>query len=96
MHKELLRRTMQSMLPDRIRLRPKTPLRGDPLICQVESKRWSPLPLPSPIEAIHEFVDWEKFSAALESKSQASLWIDLQPLSLLYWLKSIENSDSFQ
>ena len=96
MHKELLRQAVRGLLPEEIRLRPKTPLQGDPLLVQVKSQHWSQLPLPEATETIRKFVDWEKLSAALESKSLSSLWVDLQPLSLLYWLKSIENNKGFQ
>jgi asparagine synthase (glutamine-hydrolysing) len=95
-HKELLRQAVRGLLPDEIRLRPKTPLQGDPLLIQVKNRRWSQVPLPAPTETIRKFVDWEKLSAVLESKSVSSLWVDLQPLSLLHWLKSIENKKGFQ
>jgi hypothetical protein len=41
-------------------------------------------------------VDWEKLTIALDGNSVSSLWLDLQPVSLLHWLKSIEKRGGFQ
>jgi len=95
-HKELLRQAVRGMLPDEIRLRHKAPLQGDPLSVHMKNKQWSPLPLPAPTKAIREFVDWERLTAALGQKSLSSLTVDLQPLSLQCWLKSIENEHGFE
>jgi len=94
--KELLRRAMLVLLPEEVRLRPKTPLAGDPLALQVRNRRWSPLPLPQPTTAVKFFVDWERLAAILENASGNSLWRDLRPVLLNHWLKDIEKARGIQ
>ena len=89
--KELLRRAARGLLPEQILSRRKTPLVGDPLALQIERRLWSPPRLASSCAAIGMFVDWRKFGETLESSDLFSPWRDLVPLSLQYWLKSIEN-----
>jgi len=90
-HKNLLRQTMRELLPEKIRLRPKTPLLGDPLELHVERGAWSPAPLPKPPAELREFVNWEQLRATLASAASSTLWIGLRPVSLCYWLKSVVN-----
>ena len=94
--KELLRRAMAALLPEEVRLRPKTPLAGDPLALQVRNRRWSPLPLPQPTTAVKFFVDWERLARILENTSGNRLWRDLRPVLLHHWLKSIEKGRGIQ
>jgi asparagine synthase (glutamine-hydrolysing) len=91
MEKELLRRATKGLLPEQIRLRPKTPLLGDSLKIHVESGRWHPLPLPAPAGEVTSFIDWKLFDATLAEPAGSSLWANLRPISLNRWLKSIEN-----
>jgi asparagine synthase (glutamine-hydrolysing) len=90
-HKELLRRAVRGLLPEEIRLRPKTPLLGDPLTIFVESGRWTPTPLLEPSPQILTFANWGKVGACLANNPSANLWIDLRPVSVNYWLKTIES-----
>jgi asparagine synthase (glutamine-hydrolysing) len=92
--KQLLRQALYRMLPNEIRLRPKTPLRGDPLALHLEKRTWSPLPLSRPSPAICEYVNWENFRAVLQNPSAFSPSRDLRPLSLLYWMQGVANSGS--
>ena len=87
MEKELLREAMRGSLPEKIRCRPKTPRPVEPLDPFVESKRWSPLPLPDPPEELRTYVDWPRVSATLETATGSTLWIGLRPVSLSHWLK---------
>lgn len=91
MEKTLLREAMRGMLPEEVRRRPKVPLLGDSVRYFVESKQWSPLPLPTPAAGVLEFVDWECLRATLESAQGSSLWVALRPVSLSYWLKGVVN-----
>ncbi len=90
MHKELLRQTMRGLLPERIRMRPKVPLLGDPLRIHAESGSWSLLGLSEPAAEMRMFVDWEQLSATLVSAPSSDAWADLRPVSLNYWLKAVE------
>ncbi len=86
-HKELLRQTMCGLLPERVRLRPKTPLLSDSLALHVERGAWSPVPLPKLAAEVREFVKWEQLRATLATAAGSTLWISLRPISLYYWLK---------
>jgi len=90
-HKELLRRAVHGLLPDQIRLRPKTPLRGDPLTIFAESGKWKPTPLPEPSPQMHAFANWGKVSACLTNHGNSSRWTGLRPLAVNQWLKTIES-----
>ncbi len=89
--KELLRKAMRGLLPEEIRSRPKTPLVGDVFALQMECGRWNPLPLPAPPEALRTLVHWEKLGATLENGPIFFPGADLRPVSLLYWVKAVEN-----
>lgn len=91
MEKTLLREAMRGMLPEEVRTRPKVPLLGDSVGYFVETKQWSPLPLPTPAAGVLEFVDWERLRATLETARGSSLWVALRPVSLSYWLKGVVN-----
>ena len=94
--KELLRRAVRVFLPEKIRLRAKTPFRGDLLAFQVKNKEWNPLPLPGPHPAVLQFVDWSRLQASIESAHGGNLWRDLRPFSLLYWLQNLEGQPADQ
>src|SRR5438445_4688415 len=94
--KELLRRAMTGMLPEEVRLRPKVPLAGDPLMTQVLNRKWSPLPLPEPTVSVSFFVDWDLLHRILAESSGGCQWRDMRALSLNHWLKYIAKSDDIQ
>jgi asparagine synthase (glutamine-hydrolysing) len=91
MKKELLREAMYGMLREEIRTRPKTPLLDDSLQLFIDSKQWSPLPLPEPAADIREFVDWDQLGTTLPIAVGSNLWVALRPVSLCYWLKGVVN-----
>jgi len=86
MEKALLREAMSGMLPEEVRTRPKTPLLGDLIKHSIESKTWRPLPLPEPTAELRGFVDWEQLGTTLETGAGSTLWVELRPVSLCYWL----------
>lgn len=91
MHKHLLREAMIGVLPDSIRLRRKTPLAGDPLLLHVEKNGWRPaLPNPS-CPRLAQFVDLGLFAATSHPARCLSLWDEIRPFALDFWLKSVEN-----
>lgn len=91
MEKRLLREAMRGVLPEEIRVRPKTPLNVEPIDHFVESNQWSPFPLPPPSKEMRLFVDWERLNATLAEARGSKLWAGLRALSLHYWLKGVEN-----
>jgi asparagine synthase (glutamine-hydrolysing) len=95
-HKDLLRQAMRGLLPEKIRLRPKTPLLGDPLELHVERGTWNPAPLPELAAELREFVNWEQVRAILAASAGPTLWINLRPVSLRYWLKGVVNEEQIR
>ena len=87
--KELLRRAVRGLLPEQVRVRVKTPFRGDLLAFQIKCNQWRPLP-PHPHPAVLQFVDWSRLQASIENAHGGNLWRDLRPFSLLYWLQNLE------
>ncbi len=96
MEKALLREATRGMLPEEVRARPKTPLLGDFLKHFIESKKWSPLPLPEPAAELRKFVDWERLGTTLATAAGSTLWVGLRPVSLCYWLKSVVNDEGIR
>ena len=96
MEKKLLREAMRGMLPEEIRLRPKTPLPIEPLEALMERRLWSPLALPQPTERLREFVDGEKLRATLQTARGSVLWAGLRPTSLGSWLHGVENREGIR
>lgn len=90
MNKELLRQAARGILPEGIRLRPKTPLAGDPLALHVQAGHWHPV-VPHPMaQRLDEMIVPHVWGETISRPQGMSLWNDLRPLSLHYWLKRIE------
>jgi asparagine synthase (glutamine-hydrolysing) len=96
MNKELLRTAMNGLLPEGVLLRRKTPLRGDPLLLHAEKHGWK-LRLPDgACDRLRMFVNCKTLSATSCPARGLSLWADLRPIALDYWLKSVENNARIQ
>jgi asparagine synthase (glutamine-hydrolysing) len=95
MKKELLREAMRTRVPEEVRARSKTPLRGEAFVLQAERLNWSTLPLPSEHPIVSEFVDWAKLEATLASVPGSQSWDHLRAISLNYWVKGVENEQVF-
>jgi hypothetical protein len=87
MEKELLRRATVGVLPDAIRTRPKTALAEDPVTIFAKDGQWRPS-LQKPHDALPAFVDLKRLASAWDNPERSSLWVDLRPISLHYWLAS--------
>jgi asparagine synthase (glutamine-hydrolysing) len=93
--KEILRRALDGMLPDEIRLRPKTPLAGDPVAQQVKNGLWEPR-LDTPAESTLQFVDWPRFTASQQNNPISYQSAELRAISLQYWLKGVEKGQGIK
>lgn len=92
MNKELLRTAMHGLLPEEVRVRKKTPLQGDPLLLHAEKNGWKAvLSSDRACERLSNFVNCRMLSATSRPALGLSLWVDLRPIALDYWLKSVEN-----
>ncbi len=96
MKKELLREAMRDLLPEEVRVRKKTPLRGDPLLLHAEKNGWKDVVSGRACERLKKFVNYQMLSATSRPALGLSLWADLRPISLDYWLKSVENMQRIQ
>jgi asparagine synthase (glutamine-hydrolysing) len=96
MNKQLCRQAMNSLLPDEIVRRPKTPLLVDPFEKCVEPGDWmAPVLNAIPLRT-ESFVNWPKWCETLyRSKGSLTPRI-LRPASLFYWLKAVETKEWFQ
>jgi asparagine synthase (glutamine-hydrolysing) len=96
MKKELLRTATHGLLPEEVRVRKKTPLRGDPLLVHAEKNGWKPILADGACERLSKFVNCKMLSATSCPALGLSLWADLRPIALDYWLKGVENNAGIQ
>lgn len=86
--KHLLRKAMTGFLPEAIRLRPKTPLGGDPVSLQLEQSSliWQNS---YNTQEIATYVNLVEFNQVVQEKYKTTFcaWLDLQPIGLAHWFK---------
>lgn len=83
--KELFRRVLPESFPSEVRLRPKTPLRADPLIRQVFRKQESWLAKPNLHPELDHYIDRAKLSRLEMSMPADQVWVALRPVALDFW-----------
>ena len=86
--KELLREAMRDALPEAVRLRPKTPLRGEPYFERLRncgSQWWSDHFDPAP--ELVRYVDIDAVPRGAGGDPN-ELWLNLRPLSLNNWFRA--------
>jgi len=86
--KELMRVTMAGRLPEQTLRRRKAPLAGNPLLelLRRQDNIWPEELNLAPI--LSSYIRWESLSQTSNGgRDGDQLWIDLQPLSLNYWLQ---------
>jgi asparagine synthase (glutamine-hydrolysing) len=86
--KELLRRSAQGILPDAVRLRPKSPLRADPLIALLQRPESQWVDSFEPIPELAPYVHRNRIPKVFGEQDVWNAWINLRPLSLNFWLQS--------
>jgi hypothetical protein len=89
-NKHLLRVAQYGVLPEKIRLRPKTPMVQDSLVHHVKSGDWNPVPHDSPHPALGSIVNWDRLREIISSSSPNSLYVHLRAVAMSRWLKSVE------
>jgi len=86
--KMLLREAMAGQIPERIRVRPKTPLQGDPVSAQLKrtglgranSMQWN--------EESHRFIERSAVVAPHDKMNAEEIRVNLRPYCLNIWLQS--------
>lgn len=85
--KELGREAMRGYMPDKIRLRPKTPLRGDPILIQLQSSQRKLSAQARDHSVVSEMVDLNRLSLWSSPQFRGSKdAFELRPLYLQSWL----------
>lgn len=90
-NKELSRRVMVNKLPYDVLRRPKTPLSDDPLQNCSLPPHWLARLSDVDRSRTEMFVNWEKWCETLPGPKGSLTWLSLRPISLVYWLKAVEN-----
>jgi asparagine synthase (glutamine-hydrolysing) len=96
MNKELLREAMRDLLPPEVRLRAKTPLPGDPLLLHAVKNGWKAALPDGACDRLSKFVNYKMLSETSCPALGLSLWADIRPIALNYWLKNVENNGRIQ
>lgn len=90
--KKLLRVAMRHRLPDAVRLRPKSPLAGDPVVelLQRADAHWLDEFDASP--ALGRYIDRPAVAPLAGTLDSDRIWTDLRPLCLNLWLQHLSGS----
>lgn len=95
LHKELVRVAMAGILPESVRLRPKTPLVGDPLRELLQQPRGQWREQFKPTSELAKYVNPDALALISEINSHTSeVWLNLRPLNLDLWLQNLENNQN--
>ena len=86
--KELLREAARGILPDAVRLRPKSPLPADPLIALLQRPESAWVDWFEADPELGRYVERRSVPKVFGEKDPWSAWIHLRPLSLNFWLRS--------
>jgi asparagine synthase (glutamine-hydrolysing) len=87
--KELLRQLARGVLPDTVRLRPKSPLRADPTVALLQKPESAWVDRFEPAPQIERYICRSKIPAVHMEKRPGAAWVNLRPLSLNYWLRGV-------
>jgi len=90
MNKELARKAIGRRLPQPVVDRPKTPLPRDPISLCAKPLDW-PERFRGGWGPIEMFVNWTKWCETLNEPQGSLSWLSIRPISLLCWLKAVEN-----
>jgi asparagine synthase (glutamine-hydrolysing) len=90
--KQLLRETARGVLPDAVRLRPKSPLLADPLIALLQRPESAWVDSFEAVPELGRYVERKSIPKVFGEKDVWTAWIHLRPLSLNLWLRSKEAS----
>jgi asparagine synthase (glutamine-hydrolysing) len=84
--KTILRKAMVGVLPDAVRMRPKSPLAGDPGLQLKHTRKFQEIDEFKPVSAISAYVDRKSIPRVTEEVNGAALSINLRPYCLNQWL----------
>ncbi len=83
--KMLLRTAMKQVLPEEVRLRPKTPLQADPLLA-IGVERLDRRSVLQKSPEIAKYIDIDRLLAVQDPLQMCDFWQHLVPITLSFWL----------
>ena len=86
--KTILRLVMRGLLPDAVRLRPKTVAPGDPLVALLRRPGAHWVDRFEPVPALRAYVDPARIPPVCGEQDSNAIWMNLRPLGLNLWLQS--------
>lgn len=84
--KTILRKAMVGVLPDAVRMRPKSPLAGDPGLLLRHTRKFQEIDEFKPVSAIRSYVDRESIPRVTNEVNSTRLSINVRPFCLNQWL----------
>lgn len=84
--KKILREAMEGILPDAVRLRPKSPLGGDPGLQLRSTAKFRAIDEFRAVPEILSYVDRKLIPRVTEALDSNQVWINVRPFSLNQWL----------
>ncbi len=94
-HKELMRVAMRGVLPEAVRLRPKTPLAGNPAYTLLQQSEGKYVDFIDPPSGLAQYIDWEQALRIMGGEQDTpDLWTNLRPLGLVQWFHNLETMGS--
>ncbi|HEV2521828.1 MAG TPA: asparagine synthase-related protein [Candidatus Acidoferrales bacterium] len=88
--KELFREAARGVLPDRVRLRRKSPLSEDPLVALLKRSESEWVDSFEPAPELERYVNRNRIPAVSREKNPWIAWVSLRPLSLDFWLRQVD------
>jgi asparagine synthase (glutamine-hydrolysing) len=85
--KELLRQAGRGVLPEAVRLRPKSPLRADPAVALLQKPESAWVDRFEAVPELKQYVRRDRIPAVYGEKQPGVAWVNLRPLSLNFWLR---------
>ena len=87
--KHILREAMRGKLPEEIRMRPKMPVRKDPVVAALRDAGGEIALQAAPGRELSQFVTLKHLSPLLEDDDPEQVMQRLRPYCLSYWLQSL-------
>jgi len=88
--KELLRVAVRGLLPEKVRLRRKSPLAADPVTEQLRHPRMAWIDHFDPIPELAHYVDLRAIPRITGDRVHPHWWVHLGPFTLNLWLRQLE------
>jgi asparagine synthase (glutamine-hydrolysing) len=89
--KELFREAGRGTLPNEVRLRRKSPLPASPVIALLQQPDSSWVDRFEPVPELRNYVVRDRIPHVFAEKDSWSAWVNLRPLSLNYWLRTVND-----